>query len=183
MTLIGITGMLGAGKGAVVEYLVENAGFKHLYVTDFMKDVAEGRGIVPDRNTYHDIANEFRGKGPTALVEAVLENAGDESEKIILEALHTVPEVNFIKEKGGVVIGVDADIKTRYKRIQGRGGDKDNVSYEEFERLQKIELSSDDPNKNNLASALKEADFYIENNGTLEELHSKIDEILKKIET
>ena len=36
MLIIGITGTLGAGKGTVVEYLVEKKGFDHYSVRAFL---------------------------------------------------------------------------------------------------------------------------------------------------
>ena len=42
-------------------------------------------------------------------------------------------------------------------------------------------MKSDDPNKNNLAAAIAAADYRIENNGTREELHARIDEVLADI--
>ena len=43
-------------------------------------------------------------------------------------------------------------------------------------------MTSDDPNKQNLKKCIELADFKIENNGTIEELNSKLEEILKVIQ-
>ena len=36
MIVIGITGTIGAGKGTIVEYLVEKKGFLHFSVREFL---------------------------------------------------------------------------------------------------------------------------------------------------
>lgn len=182
--IIGITGTLGAGKGTVVEYLVSKKGFKHFAVSDtFLVGEAKKRGLEPARIVRQDIANEFRTKGPTKLMEAVYEMARpsiEAGEKVIIEPQHTVGEVEFIKSIGGVELAVDADLAARYERIRKRGGSKDNVIFEEFKRVEDLEMASNDPNKNNLRAASAAADIHLTNNGTQEELFKQVEEALRQ---
>lgn len=184
MILVGLTGTLGAGKGTVVDYLQQNKNFTHFAVSDdFLNTEALNRGIEPSRIARQDIANEFRSTGPTALMQACYDQAVKEGvpERLILEPQHTKAEIEFIKDKGGIVIAVDADLPVRFERIQKRGSTKDNVSYDEFVRVQNLEMASDDPNKNNLAAAIEAADYYILNNGTLADLHGELDSLCSKL--
>jgi len=182
--LIGLTGTLGAGKGTVVKYL-ESKGFVHIAVSDtFLAGEARKRGVQPDRKARHDIANEYRSKGPTKLMEAVYELVEEDlgtGNSVVLEPQHTPEEVAFIKAKGGFVFAVDADINTRYKRISARGGTKDDVTLEEFKSIEDLEMRPSEKANNNLAGALDASDHLIMNDGTLEELHANIESILKKI--
>jgi|CXWL01.1.fsa_nt_gi dephospho-CoA kinase len=181
--IIGVTGTLGAGKGSVVKYLVEKRGYSYLSVTGFMKSVAQTRGINIDRMTYHNIANEYRAQGATALQKAVIEDGEQRgvTENFVIEAQHTPEEVRFIQGIGGKVFAVDAEIAIRYGRIIKRGGDKDSTTFEEFKEHEELELSPKDGSSNNLIEALKSADFSIENNGTLEELHQQIELVLERL--
>ena len=182
--IIGVTGSIGAGKGTVVDYFIAK-GFKRYAVSDtFLAGEAVKRGLEPDRVARRNIANEYRAKGPTKLQEAVYDMAvaaGDAENDIVIEPQHTKAEVEFIREKGGIVIAVDADIELRYERISGRGSSKDNVSFEEFSRHDQVEMASDDANKNNLRDSIEAADVTVMNNGTVEELHAKIEEALAKL--
>ena len=183
--IIGITGTLGAGKGTVVDYLVNKKGFKHFAVSDdFLAGEAVRRGLKPDRIARRDIANEYRAKSPIGLMEAVyargMETA-QEGENIIIDPQHTAAEVGFIQSKGGIEFAVDADLEKRYERIKMRGGEKDQVTYEQFVKQQTEEMQSTDPNKNNLSAAIKKADYLFQNNGTQEELFKQIEEALAKI--
>ena len=182
--IIGITGTLGAGKGTVVEYLAKEKGFKHYAISDtFLAGEAVRRGLTPDRPTRRDIANEYRAKGPTKLIEAGYEAvlpSIEAGENVVIDPQHTVAEVEFIKSKGGVVFAVDADLKTRYERIQKRASAKDAISFEKFKEEQEREMASDDPNKNNLGAAIQKADVHLTNNGTQEELFAQVEAALAK---
>lgn len=183
--IIGITGTIGAGKGTVTEYLVTEKKFERFAVSDtFLAGEARRRGLEPTRQARHDIANEFRAKGPTELMEALYKMALPAimaGKNVIIEPQHTVAEVEFIQSKGGVVLGVDADIRVRYERIRQRGSEKDKVTFEEFAYFDELEAASDDPNRNNLRASSAAADVHLKNNGSLEELHVAIEEVLAKV--
>lgn len=177
--IIGITGTHGAGKGAVVSVLTK-MGYKHISVSDFLADESEKRGLGRDRYARGNMANVFRSEKPTRVMELLFEQVQD-TENTVIEALHTVGEVNFVKEKGGIVFAIDADLKTRYDRIYSRGSEKDNVSFEEFQRYQNVEMQNDDPNINNLKNSIEAADYKILNNGNIEELREEIERIIKEV--
>ena len=179
MILIGIVGTFGAGKGTLTEYLVRKYSFTHFSVSEFLADEAERRGLGRDRQARADIANSFRAEGPTKLMEAVYEEAlKSGADRVIIDPQHTKREVEFIKEKGGIIIAVDADLPIRYERIQKRGSPKDQVTYEEFVEHQMREMANPDPNKNNLADAIEAADYCFLNNGTLEAFEKDIEKTL-----
>jgi dephospho-CoA kinase len=181
--IIGVTGTLGSGKGTVVRYLTEQKGFQYLSVTGFMKNVAESRGLPLERMTYHDIANEYRAQGPTKLQEAVLAEGAKRgiTGNFVIEAQHTPEEVKFIQSIGGVEFAVDADLKVRYERIRARGGDKDNTTFEAFKAHQEFEMRPQESSSNNLAGAIALANFHLTNSGSLAELHTQIDAVLKQL--
>lgn len=43
------------------------------------------------------------------------------------------------------------------------------------------EMSSTDPNKQNLGACIKAADFVFQNNGTVEELYQQVENTLRRI--
>lgn len=82
-----------------------------------------------------------------------------------------------------VGLAVDADQKLRYQRIRLRNGVKDQIDFETFVANEARELQgSDDPSKIDLPACIEMSDYKIDNNGTLEELHQQIDEIITKLE-
>ena len=183
--IIGITGSLGGGKGTVVEYLRSKHNFAHYSSSDLLVTILEERGEVVDRDGMNRIANELRAENSAGVPAENYKRyeAEDGESDVIFESIHSVPESDFIKSIGGIMIGITASPEVRYERILARGSVKDNISREKFiEQQQREEAGSDDPNKSNIFDAIAEADFVIENNGTLEELQAQVDQILKSLE-
>ncbi len=179
--ILGITGSFGSGKGEVVEYLVTNFGFSHYSASGFIKEEVIRRGMMVDRDSMIAVGNDLRKQhGPAYIIESLYAQAAAAGGNAVIEALRAVAEVQKIRELGGIVIGVDADSKLRYERAFSRGSEKDNVSYEKFLEQEKLESNPDDPTKQNVFGALKESDLIIMNNGSLQELHTQIEQTLAK---
>jgi dephospho-CoA kinase len=183
MIIIGITGTIGAGKGTVVEYLVKNKGFKYYSVRELIIEEVEKKGLEKNRDNMVTVANDLRQKyGSSYVADELYRRALVSGDNCIIESLRTVGEIESLKSKGSfVLLAVDANPKTRYERILERKTTTDNVSFEKFLEDEKREMESDDPNKQNLKKCIELADFVIDNNGNLDELNSKIEEILKII--
>lgn len=182
--LLGITGSIGGGKGTVVDYLVQKKSFAHYSSSDLLIDILKERDEVVDRDGMNRVANELRSTNPAGVpAETYKKYQQDGSPRnAIFEALHSVPEAEFIKSIGGSVIAVTADSDIRYERISSRGSVKDDVTKEKFiEQQQREEEGSDDPNKSNIFNVIAGADHVIDNSSTLEELHVQIDGILGKL--
>jgi dephospho-CoA kinase len=178
---IGIAGTLGAGKGTVVEYLKEK-GFVHYSASGALREILRAEGLEEVRENMTILADKLRTENPASPQHIIFEKFQIEKpEKAILEAIHSVGEVEYLKERGAIILGVDADLETRYKRIINRGTSKDNVTFGEFKKIAIHE--EEGGGKHNIRAVLEMADYTIKNNGTLEELHAQVEEILKKIES
>lgn len=174
--IIGIAGSFGAGKGAVVEYLVTKKGFTHYSASKFITEEIVRRGMPVDRDSMIVVANDLRAKnGPSYIIESLYAEAQAAGGNAVIESLRAVAEVRKIKELGGRVIGVDARPELRYERSVKRGTLKDNVSYEKWLEQERQETNPDDPTKQDIFGALKEADIVIENNGTFQDLDKEIE--------
>lgn len=182
MIIIGITGTLGAGKGTIVEYLVKNKGFKHYSVGDFLIGELKKQKRIVDRDGMREIANEIRTKfGPDYITKKLFEKAEKENSDSIIESIRNPKEAEFIKTSGGYLFAVDADQRTRYKRISSRGSSKDSVSLREFKIQEQKEKRSKDPNSQNLEVCIKMADYKFKNNRTIKDLNKKIEEVIRKL--
>jgi dephospho-CoA kinase len=181
--IIGIAGTIGSGKGTVVEYLSMKMGFAHYSSSGLLKEMLEERGEFVDRDAMARLAREIRKGDPNGVPKLTYERLKkDDPENAIMEALHTIGEAEFVKSVGGIILAVDANVAVRYARISKRGSIKDDVSFEKFaEQAKREDDGGSDASGHNIRGVMAIADYTIVNNGTLEELHTQIEEVLKKI--
>ncbi|MEA3504232.1 MAG: AAA family ATPase [Bacteroidota bacterium] len=183
MIIIGITGTLGAGKGTIVEYLTQQKGFDHYSVRDFLIAEIKNRGLEVNRDTMTSTANELRANNsPSYITDALFSIACKKGQSAVIESIRTPGEIESLKEKGKFVLfAVDADKQTRYKRITARKSETDNISFETFIANEEREMNSNDPNKQNLRKCIKMADYIFNNDSTIKELNTKVEETLSLI--
>ena len=180
--IIGITGTLGAGKGTIVEYLLEH-GFEHLSVRAFIAEEIVSRGMEVNRDTLTAVGNELRAaNSPSYIAEQLYKIAESSGLDTIIESIRTVGEVEALrKEKDFFLFAVDCDIRTRYERIVERKSETDRVDFETFRANEEREMHSDDPNKQNLSRCIALADYRFDNSGDLDNLHGQIARVLGEI--
>ena len=183
MIIIGITGTLGAGKGTVVEYLTERKGFHHYSVRAYLLEEIRRRGMPENRDSMVVVANDLRRKhSPSFVTDQLYYEAVEKGENCIIESIRTPGEITSLRAKGNFhLIAVDANPNIRYDRIVARRSETDNISYQTFLDNETREMTSTDPNKQNLQACIREADFLLANNGSREELFLQAENILHKI--
>ncbi len=174
--IIGITGTNGAGKGTVVDYLVQKKHFAHYSVREFLLEEIRRRKIPENRDSLREVANDLRkAHGPAYVIQALYEEASKQEAGTIIESVRTIGEAQFLKSVGAVLLSVDADRKIRYERIVQRAQVTDGVSFEEFCIQEDREMASTEIWDMNVLGVMQMCEFKILNDSTLEELHAQID--------
>lgn len=183
MVIIGITGTLGAGKGTVVEYLVREKNFKHYSVRGYLAELIKSRGEIVNRDSLTHTANKLRKQyNPSYIIDQLYAVASESGENCIIESIRTPGEISSLRKYDNFyLLAVDADIKIRFQRIKQRNSETDNIDFDTFRNNELREMHSEDPNNQNLSECIRQADFVIDNNGTIDELNSNTEKILAKI--
>lgn len=183
MKIIGITGTIGSGKGTIVDYLIKNWGFKHLSVRDYLLEIIAERGLEANRDSMVLVANELRAKHvPSYIIDELYRKATKIGKDCIIESIRTPGEINSLRLKENFYLfAVDANPKIRFDRITIRNSVTDNIDFEEFVANEQREMTSTDPNHQNLQKCIQLADFTFDNNGSVEDLHHQIEEIIHNI--
>ncbi len=179
--LIGITGTNGAGKGAVVEYLVAEKGFSRYSGRTVILEALHERGEESKRGAMREVANALRQEhGPAYIVEQLYAMAKEDT-NAVLESVRTIGEAEFLKSKGAYIIAVDAKKETRYERVLSMSHDATPLSFQDFTLMEDREMASSEPWDMNVFGVMQMADVRLENDGTLDELRANIDQALKNL--
>lgn len=181
--IIGITGTLGAGKTTCVSFL-EEKGFIHYSVRDFLVEHIKERGMPVDRNSMVVVANDLRANhGASYLAKELFKRAQERGGDVVIESLRAPAEITELRhhadqENPFIMLAIDAPVETRYERIKTRKSETDMISFEEFKTSEEREMYSDDPAKQNLAACIGMADVKIVNDGTKEEFMKRLEDAI-----
>jgi dephospho-CoA kinase len=172
--VIGLTGRNASGKGQIAEYF-KNKGFKFYSLSDVIRDEARKRGLQCTRDVMVSIGIELRSKyGTGYLADRTIKNIEINSDYVIDSFRHP-NEVNVFRRISNFnLLVIKSDQLIRFERIKLRNRIGDPKTYHEFLVLDNYESS----NQSNVGQQLDEvenmANCTIENNGTIEELYSKL---------
>ncbi len=179
--IIGITGYLGAGKDTVAEILMKK-GFKHISLSDILREELRSRKKPVTRKNLQEIGNEFRERfGPGALAVRALLTI-PENEDYIISSIGTVGEIEVLKKKKDfILIFVDAPQKTRWERIKKRKREQDPQTYKEFKKMEEKESKGGGKQYREFEKTRKLADIILINDKTKKILEEKVERMLKNI--
>jgi len=179
--ILGVTGTNGAGKDTVGQYLLEKLGWELFSLSDELRTIARERGLGLDRMTLRKLGNELRAQhGADYVARRVLQRAG---ENCVVISIRTPAELIALKERGDfVLIFVDAPLATRYQRlVQGRHrAGEESLTLEQFVEQEEAEMQGGETEQQ-VAKVLELADVKIDNDGTIEELNAKLDQLIKEV--
>ncbi|MFA4991477.1 MAG: AAA family ATPase [Candidatus Omnitrophota bacterium] len=178
MKIIGITGPNASGKGEAAGYL-KTKGFEYNSLSDILREKAKEAGIEESRENLIALGNKLRsGNGAAFLAQEAIKRM-DPSKNYVIDSIRNPAEIAALKKiKGFRLIGIDAPIETRFRRIVERKRPGDPKTLREF--IEKEERENvNDVNNQQLANCLKSADTVIINGSTLTAFHKKIDEAIK----
>ena len=173
--IIALVGLAGSGKSSAVEYLTEK-GFPKIYFGGVIYKAMDEAGIEKTWDNQQQFREEIRRReGKDFVIKRVIKNIHDlinaGQNKIVLDGLYTWSEYKFLKHEFPGQVVVIAIVTPKYLRHQRMAKrierpmqphEVDQRDWSEIENLEK-------------GGPIAIADYFIINDGSLEQLHQKID--------
>ena len=179
-TIIGVIGTISSGKDAVADYICSQFSLKNYSFSNELRYEAAARGLDNARANLFAIANELRSNyGSEELARRTLSRISEEL--AIVTSVRYPAELKYLRDNSNFyLISVDAPIELRFEMSRQRGRIGDGETFEKFKQAEDHELRGDNPELHFL-SCMRAADYFVINDGTLEELNKRVDEIMKAV--
>ena len=185
--IIALTGKNASGKGEVAAYL-KTKGFVYYSLSDELREEATKRSIKHSRENLTNLGNELRKKyGPSYLAKKInnkikeqLEKSNNNGINFVIDSIRNPSEAKeLMKNKDFILVGIEAPIELRFKRLLERNRAGDTKTLEDFKKQEERENLNNATNQQ-LDETFKLSQKVIINDGSLEELHKKIDDLLSQ---
>ena len=179
--LIGLTGRNAAGKGEVAKYL-QTKSFYYYSLSDAIREELRARKLVLSRELLIQVGNELRQTfGPSVLADRILQHT-EPDKNYVIDSIRNPSEVAAFRktDKDFKLIRVEAPLNVRFERTVARRRESDPITMEDFVALANREATGD-PTSQNLIEVERLADQVLINDGSLEDLHPKIDAMVSRL--
>lgn len=178
--VISIVGMTGVGKTITANY-IESRGFYKIYFGGMILGEITRRGLPITPETEKKVITELRSKYGNSLFAAYFLNdiiCGLKTNNIVIDGLYSWSEYLYLKDhldNSIIIICIVSDKQLRYQRLASRndrGLTPEEAEKRDINEIEKIEKGG----------PISFADYYILNNGSLDELFIRIDQLIKELE-
>lgn len=179
--ILGFVGKLASGKAICQKYIDEKYESESFRFSSILRDILNRLYIPITRENLQDLSLDLRNRfGSDILAQTITKDVKNSSKEIvIIDGIRRLEDMAGLKDLPGFyLLSIDADPEVRYKRMKERNENKgdDRKSYEQFIADNNREAEIQIP------EVMANAQFHLNNNGTLNSLYSQIDKILKEIQ-
>jgi len=184
--ILGLTGKNASGKGEVAAHL-KKKGFIYYSLSDELRAEAAKRSLEHSRENLINLGNELREQnGPECLARKINEKIRNDkkngnNKNFVVDSIRSPFEAKELLKNGDfLLIGIDAPVGLRFQRVVERNRVGDAKTIEEFKKQEDRENTKNETSQQ-LNETFKLAGKAVINNGSLESLHKKIDELLEEL--
>lgn len=163
--IVGLTGMPGAGKTTVANYLSQK-GIPLLIMGDVVREVAENDGLEPTSDNLAKLMLRLRKtNGPEAVSHLIvnkiklMKKEDKQLSVVIVDGIRSMAEVQVLRRIGSVkLLAIHGSTLTRYTHVRERGRSDVPSNIGKFDKRDKIEMDV------GISNAIALADETISNN-------------------
>lgn len=179
--IIGFTGLMASGKDAAKNYLEKKYQAKSLKFSGIMRDVLKRINIEMTRHNLSAVSLCLRETFGEDLFAKVIANDAKESNNkmVVIDGVRRLADITHLtKLEGFYLISIEASAELRHQRLVSRAENvgESEKTFEQFISDHQTETELTIP------EVMSKANFVIDNNGDLNNLHNQIDKILEKIQ-
>ncbi len=179
--VIGVGGEIGSGKDEVLKYLKARYGIPYISTGDLVRHIAEAENVEATRENLAKIsARCFEEEGKGCFIRRAATEIIKRGWKIAgISGVRSPEDVKILRDtfgKGFILIRVDiSDLQTRFQRVRLRHEERDPLTFEQF-----LKQDRNEEKTFNISHAGRLADYALNNDGSLEDLHRAIDELVAR---
>lgn len=175
--ILGVSGEIASGKDTVGDYLAETHGVAKLRFSQPLRDILDRLSLNQDREHMAKLSLYLRKAfGEDILSRVILREAESSvANFIVVDGIRRLPDmVHMETDEHFYFCYVDATPEKRFERLTKRRQNTDDASKTEtqFEKDAQLETEI------GIRDLREQAEFVIDNNGTLEELKAQVDEMV-----
>ncbi|RZP11458.1 MAG: dephospho-CoA kinase [Candidatus Poseidoniales archaeon] len=177
--LVGLTGRYASGKTTVVQWFA-NRGVQTMSCSDSIRRWLSEEGIEESRDSLIEGGRELRRRGGAGILAEMLldELSGGDA---VIDSIRTPSEVEALRVREDfVLIEILAGIDSRWQRSQERarpGDPSDKATFISQEKSEEVAL---DAAGQALVATAEMADLVLYNNGSIEDLHSDLEDLVER---
>lgn len=178
--ILGFVGPMASGKGTCCKYLADRYGASTYRFSTILRDLLNRLHLEHTRHNLQQISTELRNVfGEDLLAKAIaLDVQAAPSDIVAVDGVRRLADIRYLKPLDGFsLVAVNADGRIRYERIRERreNPDDERKTFADFVQEGKQEA------ERQIAEVVSRANFTVDNNGTMEELHRQLDNIVSKL--
>lgn len=177
--IIGLTGRNASGKGEVAEFL-KTQGFIFYSLSDVIRDEIRTRGEEVTRDRLIETGRQLRLTRGTGYLARMILKKLEIGQNYVVDSFRNPVEVEVFRT--GInfrLLAITASPEIRFERIRSRGRESDPKTLEEFNTLEADEAENDRDEGQKLLATEALADFVIENNEGLEQMHLEVSRLVQ----
>lgn len=178
--IIGIVGSIASGKDTVAEYL-ETKGFVSISLSDTLRKIMKSEGLeisIPNMTEYGNKLRETKEHG--YLAKLALKEMNEDTDAVITSIRQEGEAVTLKSRADFTLVKLDAPIEMRMERLIERAREGDIKNMDELREIEAKQASGEN-GAMNMNKCFSMANHTLINDGTIDDLHRKVDKMLEDI--
>lgn len=182
VSILAVVGLPGVGKSVAVRYFLETTEWERVYFGAIVFEEMERRGLSKSEVNERAVREELRGTYGMAMCAMLsmpkIQSLLAEGLSVCIESLYSWEEYTTLKKEFGDafrVLAILASPETRkarmVKRLDERPLTPEEVESRDYSQIEHLHQ----------AGPIARADFFIVNEGSLEELYRSVDEVIRRV--